>query len=174
MRLQTIARLDTVARLGKPPTQHHHHHIGTISNANGGFHALSMPSPLTTTFVQSSILNAISNILAQLIDQRKNTVSHLQHQLYSRSDQTHPCPDSFHTEHTATSAIRHIWDPHRPNQLLLATRPGGAVPGRPLAGGDLQSVALVLPQDSLFTSMASLVLLIDLLILAHNSCQGPR
>lgn len=35
-----------------------------------------MPSPLTVTFVQSTVLNAISNILAQLIDQRKNTVSH--------------------------------------------------------------------------------------------------
>jgi hypothetical protein len=33
-----------------------------------------MPSPLTVTFVQSTFLNAISNILAQLIDQRKNTV----------------------------------------------------------------------------------------------------
>jgi hypothetical protein len=33
-----------------------------------------MPSPLTVTFVQSTVLNAISNILAQLIDQRKNTV----------------------------------------------------------------------------------------------------
>jgi hypothetical protein len=35
---------------------------------------LSMPSPLTVTFVQSTVLNAISNILAQLIDQCKNTV----------------------------------------------------------------------------------------------------
>lgn len=33
-----------------------------------------MSSPLTVTFVQSAILNAIANILAQLIDQRKNTV----------------------------------------------------------------------------------------------------
>lgn len=33
-----------------------------------------MPSALTVTFVQSSVLNAISNILAQLIDQRNNTV----------------------------------------------------------------------------------------------------
>ncbi|KAJ5180030.1 hypothetical protein N7492_003240 [Penicillium capsulatum] len=32
-----------------------------------------MPSPLTVTFVQSTVLNAISNILAQLIDQRNNT-----------------------------------------------------------------------------------------------------
>lgn len=29
---------------------------------------------MTLTFVQSTVLNAISNILAQLIDQRKNTV----------------------------------------------------------------------------------------------------
>lgn len=34
-----------------------------------------MPSALIVTFAQSTILNAISNILAQLIDQRKNTVS---------------------------------------------------------------------------------------------------
>lgn len=34
-----------------------------------------MPSPLTVTFVQSTVLNAISNILAQLIDQRNNTVT---------------------------------------------------------------------------------------------------
>ncbi|KAJ5110188.1 hypothetical protein N7532_002833 [Penicillium argentinense] len=32
-----------------------------------------MPSALTVTFVQSTVLNAISNILAQLIDQRNNT-----------------------------------------------------------------------------------------------------
>ncbi|KAJ5166137.1 uncharacterized protein N7482_004918 [Penicillium canariense] len=31
-----------------------------------------MPSALTVTFVQSTVLNAISNLLAQLIDQRKN------------------------------------------------------------------------------------------------------
>ncbi|RHZ55919.1 uncharacterized protein CDV56_101399 [Aspergillus thermomutatus] len=30
-----------------------------------------MPSPLTTTLIQSTILNAISNILAQIIDQHK-------------------------------------------------------------------------------------------------------
>lgn len=46
-----------------------------------------MPSPLTATLVQSTILNAISNFLAQLIDQRKNTVSHTA-QLYNRSDPT--------------------------------------------------------------------------------------
>jgi hypothetical protein len=33
-----------------------------------------MPSALTVTFVQSTVLNALSNILAQLIDQRNNTV----------------------------------------------------------------------------------------------------
>lgn len=33
-----------------------------------------MPSALTVTFVQATILNAISNILAQLIDQRNNKV----------------------------------------------------------------------------------------------------
>ncbi|KAJ5409074.1 hypothetical protein N7509_002957 [Penicillium cosmopolitanum] len=32
-----------------------------------------MPSALTVTFVQSTVLNALSNILAQLIDQRNNT-----------------------------------------------------------------------------------------------------
>ncbi|KAJ5889399.1 hypothetical protein N7504_010209 [Penicillium tannophilum] len=32
-----------------------------------------MLSPLTVTFVQSTFLNALSNILAQLIDQRNNT-----------------------------------------------------------------------------------------------------
>ncbi|KAJ5764606.1 hypothetical protein N7533_003287 [Penicillium manginii] len=32
-----------------------------------------MPSALTVTFVQSTLLNALSNILAQLIDQRNNT-----------------------------------------------------------------------------------------------------
>ncbi|KAJ5092604.1 hypothetical protein NUU61_007474 [Penicillium alfredii] len=32
-----------------------------------------MPFPLTVTFVQSTILNAVANILAQLIDQRKST-----------------------------------------------------------------------------------------------------
>lgn len=152
-------------------------HSSIISNANGGLHAPSMPSPLTATFVQSTILNAISNILAQLIDQRKNTVSQQTPAipaLQQEREKTHPCPDSFHTEHTGASAIRHLWDPHRPNQLLLATRPGGAVPGRPLAGGDLQSMALVLPQVSLFTGMASLILLIYLLILAYNACQGPR
>ncbi|CAI7650250.1 unnamed protein product [Penicillium glandicola] len=31
-----------------------------------------MPSPLIVTFVQATVLNAISNILAQLIDQRNN------------------------------------------------------------------------------------------------------
>ncbi|CDM27326.1 hypothetical protein DTO013E5_4458 [Penicillium roqueforti] len=31
-----------------------------------------MPSPLLVTFVQATILNAISNVLAQLIDQRNN------------------------------------------------------------------------------------------------------
>ncbi|KAJ5952910.1 uncharacterized protein N7479_011323 [Penicillium vulpinum] len=31
-----------------------------------------MPSPLIVTFVQATILNAISNVLAQLIDQRNN------------------------------------------------------------------------------------------------------
>lgn len=34
-----------------------------------------MPSALIVTFAQSTVLNAISNLLAQLIDQRKNTVS---------------------------------------------------------------------------------------------------
>jgi hypothetical protein len=33
-----------------------------------------MPSPLTVTLVQLTVLNTISNILAQLIDKRKNTV----------------------------------------------------------------------------------------------------
>lgn len=33
-----------------------------------------MTSPLIVTFVQATILNAISNILAQLIDQRNNKV----------------------------------------------------------------------------------------------------
>ncbi|KAJ9490810.1 hypothetical protein VN97_g2431 [Penicillium thymicola] len=33
-----------------------------------------MPSPLTVTFVQPTVLNIIPNILAQLIDQRKSTV----------------------------------------------------------------------------------------------------
>ncbi|EPS28420.1 hypothetical protein POX_f07503 [Penicillium oxalicum] len=32
-----------------------------------------MPSALLVTFAQSTVLNAISNVLAQLIDQRKNT-----------------------------------------------------------------------------------------------------
>ncbi|KAJ6087931.1 hypothetical protein N7467_006845 [Penicillium canescens] len=31
-----------------------------------------MPSPLTVTFIQATILNAISNVLAQLIDQRNS------------------------------------------------------------------------------------------------------
>jgi protein Mpv17 len=34
-----------------------------------------MPSALTVTFVQATILNAISNVLAQLIDQRNSKVS---------------------------------------------------------------------------------------------------
>lgn len=34
-----------------------------------------MPSALLVTFAQSTVLNAISNVLAQLIDQRKDTVS---------------------------------------------------------------------------------------------------
>lgn len=34
-----------------------------------------MPSALTVTFVQSTVLNALSNILAQLINQRNNTVN---------------------------------------------------------------------------------------------------
>lgn len=34
----------------------------------------TMPSALTVTFVQSTILNAIANILAQLIDQRNSAV----------------------------------------------------------------------------------------------------
>lgn len=33
-----------------------------------------MPSQLTVTIVQSTVLNAISNILAQLIDQRNKSV----------------------------------------------------------------------------------------------------
>jgi hypothetical protein len=33
-----------------------------------------MTSPLIVTFVQATILNAISNVLAQLIDQRNNKV----------------------------------------------------------------------------------------------------
>ncbi|CAG8918357.1 unnamed protein product [Penicillium salamii] len=33
-----------------------------------------MPSPLTVTFVQATALNAIANVLAQLIDQRNNKV----------------------------------------------------------------------------------------------------
>lgn len=33
-----------------------------------------MPSALTVTFVQATILNAISNVIAQLIDQRHNKV----------------------------------------------------------------------------------------------------
>ncbi|KAJ5920173.1 hypothetical protein N7516_011031 [Penicillium verrucosum] len=33
-----------------------------------------MPSPLTVTSVQSTVLNIILNILAQPLDQRKNTV----------------------------------------------------------------------------------------------------
>lgn len=33
-----------------------------------------MPSALTVTFVQATILNAISNVLAQLIDQRNSKV----------------------------------------------------------------------------------------------------
>lgn len=33
-----------------------------------------MTSPLIVTFVQATILNAIANILAQLIDQRNNKV----------------------------------------------------------------------------------------------------
>jgi hypothetical protein len=36
-----------------------------------------MPSALTVTFVQSTILNAIANICAQLIDQRKSPVRSL-------------------------------------------------------------------------------------------------
>ncbi|KAE8157396.1 hypothetical protein BDV40DRAFT_278468 [Aspergillus tamarii] len=32
------------------------------------------PSPLTVTLIQSTILNAISNVLAQLIDQYKENV----------------------------------------------------------------------------------------------------
>ncbi|KAJ5595556.1 uncharacterized protein N7459_001764 [Penicillium hispanicum] len=36
--------------------------------------ASTMLSPLTLTIVQSTVLNAVSNILAQLIDQRNNTV----------------------------------------------------------------------------------------------------
>lgn len=33
-----------------------------------------MPSQLAVTIVQSTVLNAISNVLAQLIDQRNNSV----------------------------------------------------------------------------------------------------
>lgn len=33
-----------------------------------------MPSQLAVTLVQSTVLNAVSNILAQLIDQRNKTV----------------------------------------------------------------------------------------------------
>lgn len=38
-----------------------------------------MTSPLIVTFVQATILNAISNILAQLIDQRNNKVRTTNH-----------------------------------------------------------------------------------------------
>jgi len=53
-----------------------------------------MPSALTITFVQSTVLNAISNILAQLIDQRNNTVNLL------------PCP-------TNLNPILHIYQNQR-------------------------------------------------------------
>jgi hypothetical protein len=36
-----------------------------------------MPSPLTTTLIQSTLLNALSNILAQIIAQHKKDVSFL-------------------------------------------------------------------------------------------------
>ncbi|CAG7943360.1 unnamed protein product [Penicillium salamii] len=41
-------------------------------NALNTWNKLTMPSPLTVTFVQATALNAIANVLAQLIDQRNN------------------------------------------------------------------------------------------------------
>lgn len=45
-----------------------------------------MTSPLIVTFVQATILNAISNILAQLIDQRNNKVRTTNYVFLSKHD----------------------------------------------------------------------------------------
>lgn len=106
----------------------------------------SMPSALIVTFAQSTVLNAISNLLAQLIDQRKNTVS--SRESPTKRPKNKPPKkqyqisnihlDSFHTQHTRSPPIRHIWHPNRANQFLLATRPGDALPRISLTSRDLK------------------------------------
>ena len=84
-----------------------------------------MPSPLIVTFVQATILNAISNVLAQLIDQRNNKVRKLS-MLYGR-DNIDKLLDSIHSKYIGSPPISGLWHLNRGPQLLLATRPGVAL-----------------------------------------------
>ena len=151
---------DTVARLALPP----HPFINSASRylwirrqtPDDVQPSLVMPSQLTVTFVQSTVLNALSNILAQLIDQRNKTVR-LAPQCIKTSANHLSGP--FYSEHIGTTPVRVIWHPSRADQLLLATRPGGAVSRIPLTGGNLQSVALSVTEVAAFIRMASFILL---------------
>lgn len=67
-----------------------------------------MPSALTVTFVQATILNAISNILAQLIDQRNNKVRQETHSETMKLTTAGP----FHSQFTCIGAISHLWHYH--------------------------------------------------------------
>lgn len=64
-----------------------------------------MPSALTVTFVQATILNAISNVLAQLIDQRNNKVRQQTPSKTTKLTTTGP----FRSQFACVGAISHLW-----------------------------------------------------------------
>lgn len=84
-----------------------------------------MPSPLLVTFVQATILNAISNVLAQLIDQRNNKVRKIP--VFYAHDNIDKVLDSIYSKYTGPPPISGLWHLNRGPQFLLATRPGVAL-----------------------------------------------
>lgn len=92
-----------------------------------------MTSPLIVTFVQATILNAISNILAQLIDQRNNKVRKLLTMFCCLNMTINKLPGSIYSKYTCSSPISGLWSFNRGPQFLLATRPGSALSRIPYA-----------------------------------------